>query len=41
MLIYHAKNIIVSYGGPCTNRYFCNPNSTVIVYVIYISLNMM
>ena len=31
-LFYHAKNIIVSYGGPCcTNRYFCNPDSTVIV----------
>ena len=31
-LLYHAKNIIFSYGGPCcTNRYFCNPNANVIV----------
>lgn len=29
---YHAKNIIVSYGGiACTNRFFCNPNSNVIL----------
>ena len=31
-VIYHAKNIIFSYGGPCcTNRFFCNPESNVIV----------
>lgn len=31
-LFYHAKNIIVSYGGPCcTNRFFCNPHANVIV----------
>jgi hypothetical protein len=30
--IYHAKNIIFSYGGPmCTNRFFCNLNANVIV----------
>ena len=31
-LFYHAKNVMVSYGGPCcTNRYFCNPDAKVIV----------
>ena len=31
-VLYHAKNIIFSYGGPCcTNRFFCNPESNVIV----------
>jgi hypothetical protein len=31
-VFYHAKNIIVSYGGvACTNRFFCNPNSNVIL----------
>lgn len=30
--LYHAKNIVFSYGGPCcTNRFFCNPNANVIV----------
>lgn len=30
--IYHAKNIIFSYGGPmCTNRFFCNPHANIIV----------
>jgi len=30
--IYHAKNIIFSYGGPmCTNRFFCNPAANIIV----------
>lgn len=30
--IYHAKNIIFSYGGPmCTNRFFCNSNANIIV----------
>ena len=30
--IYHAKNIIFSYGGPmCTNRFFCSPNANIIV----------
>jgi hypothetical protein len=30
--IYHAKNIIFSYGGPmCINRFFCNPNANIIV----------
>jgi hypothetical protein len=31
-VFYHAKNIIVSYGGvACTNRFFCNPNANVIL----------
>ena len=31
-VLYHAKNVIVSYGGPCcTNRFFCNHNSNVVV----------
>ena len=31
-VFYHAKNIITSYGGvACTNRFFCNPNSNVIL----------
>jgi len=31
-VFYHAKNIIVSYGGPCcTNRFFCNQNANIIV----------
>jgi len=31
-VLYHAKNVIFSYGGPCcTNRYFCNPKANVIV----------
>jgi hypothetical protein len=31
-VLYHAKNVIFSYGGPCcTNRFFCNPNANVIV----------
>ena len=31
-VFYHAKNIIVSYGGvACTNRFFCNPNSNIIL----------
>lgn len=31
-VLYHAKNAIFSYGGPCcTNRYFCNPNANVVV----------
>jgi hypothetical protein len=31
-IFYHAKNIIVSYGGvACTNRFFCNPNANVIL----------
>jgi len=31
-VLYHAKNVIFSYGGPCcTNRFFCNPESNVIV----------
>jgi len=31
-VLYHAKNIIVSYGGAaCTNRFFCNPESKVIL----------
>jgi hypothetical protein len=31
-VIYHAKNIITSYGGvACTNRFFCNPNANVIL----------
>jgi hypothetical protein len=31
-VLYHAKNIIFSYGGPCcTNRFFCNPESNIIV----------
>jgi hypothetical protein len=31
-ILYHAKNVIFSYGGPCcTNRYFCNPQANVIV----------
>ena len=30
--IYHAKNLIFSYGGPmCTNRFFLSPNANVIV----------
>lgn len=30
--LYHAKNIVFSYGGPCcTNRFFCNPNANIIV----------
>ena len=30
--LYHAKNIIFSYGGPmCTNRFFCSPNANIIV----------
>jgi len=30
--IYHAKNIVFSYGGPmCINRFFCNPSANVIV----------
>ena len=31
-MLYHAKTLIFSYGGPtCTNRFFCNPSATVIV----------
>jgi hypothetical protein len=31
-VLYHAKNIIFSYGGPaCTNRFFCNPDSNIII----------
>ena len=31
-VLYHAKNIIFSYGGPCcTNRFFCNPESNIVV----------
>jgi hypothetical protein len=31
-VLYHAKNAIFSYGGPCcTNRFFCNPKANVIV----------
>jgi len=31
-VLYHAKTLIFSYGGPaCTNRFFCNPSATVIV----------
>jgi hypothetical protein len=31
-VLYHAKNAIFSYGGPCcTNRYFCNSKANVIV----------
>lgn len=31
-VFYHAKNVIVSYGGvACTNRFFCNPNANVIL----------
>jgi len=31
-VIYHAKNIIFSYGGPCcTNRFFCNQESNIVV----------
>jgi hypothetical protein len=31
-VFYHAKNIIVSYGGvACTNRFFCNKNSNIIL----------
>lgn len=30
--LYHAKNIIFSYGGPmCTNRFFCSPDANIIV----------
>jgi hypothetical protein len=30
--IYHAKNIVFSYGGPmCINRFFCNPDANIIV----------
>jgi hypothetical protein len=32
-ILYHAKIAIFSYGGPaCTNRFFCNPEATVIVF---------
>jgi capsular polysaccharide biosynthesis protein len=31
-VFYHAKNIIVSYGGvACTNRFFCNKNANIIL----------
>lgn len=31
-VFYHAKNVIVSYGGiACTNRFFCNPSANVIL----------
>jgi hypothetical protein len=31
-VLYHSKNAIFSYGGPCcTNRFFCNPKANVIV----------
>jgi hypothetical protein len=31
-VLFHSKNIIFSYGGPaCTNRFFCNPESNIIV----------
>lgn len=30
--IYHAKNIVFSYGGPiCINRFFCNPTANLII----------
>lgn len=30
--IYHAKQLIFSYGGPmCINRFFCNPEANIIV----------
>jgi len=30
--IYHAKKLIFSYGGPmCINRFFCNPEASIVV----------
>ena len=30
--LYHAKKLIFSYGGPmCVNRFFCNPEASIVV----------